>query len=142
MNQRHQMINVYPEVDLRAVIDTTNNTIPEIGVKAEKGTVETKVVIDIGIEVEIDTIEINHIEIEVEIVTEIEVKNVVEIEVKNGVGLEVMTVTEIEIGLKTVILEEAEAEMDQRKKDMKKSMLLLLLKHISNVFSFAKDYYS
>lgn len=130
LNQKFQMINIYPEVDLKAEIDITNNTILEIGVKVERDTVETKAVIDIGIEVVIDTKEINHIKIEVVTVTEIEVKNVVEIEVKNDVGLEVMTVTEIEIGLTTEILEEVEAEMDQRKKDMKKSMFLLLFKYI------------
>lgn len=115
MNQKLQMINVYPEVDLKAETDITNGTILEIGVKAERDTVETKAVIDIGIEVVIGIIKINHIEIEVE--------TAIEKEVKNGVGLEVMTVTEIEISLTTVILEEVEAEIDQGKKDMKKSML-------------------
>lgn len=121
MNQKLQMITVYLEVDLKAETDITN-TILEIGVKVERDTVEIKAVIDIGIEVVIGTIEINHIEIEVETVTEIEVKNVVEIEVKNGVELEVMTVTEIEIGQTTEILEEVEAEMDLGKKNMRKSM--------------------
>lgn len=48
------MINVYPEVDLKVMIDSTEGEILKIEVEAEKNIIETKVVINRNIRVVID----------------------------------------------------------------------------------------
>jgi len=51
-----QMTNVYPEVDLRVMIDNTGGVILKTEVEVEKKIVETKVVIDREIDKEIEVV--------------------------------------------------------------------------------------
>jgi len=53
-NPMLHMINVYPEVDLRVMIDSTEGEILRTEVEAEKNIIETKVVINRKIRVVID----------------------------------------------------------------------------------------
>lgn len=109
-------------IGIGAVINTIK--INPIEIKVEI-VIEIEVKKDEGIEVmvvtEIEVVTV--IEIKVMIVIEIEVMIVTEIEVMIVIEIKVLTVTEIEINMTIVILEGAEAKMDQEKKDMKKSMI-------------------
>lgn len=53
-NPMLHMINVYPEVDLRVMIDSTEGEILKTEAEAEKNIIETKVVINRKIRVVID----------------------------------------------------------------------------------------
>lgn len=118
------MLNVCPEVDQRVEIESTDDTVLKTEVEVEKDTIGIEVEIDTGIEVVIDTKKINP-------TLEIGVEIVIGIEVKKGEGIEVMIVTEIETDM-TIdrILEEVEAEKDQRTIDVKKSMLNFVFKYL------------